>query len=299
MNADSKISSPAADAPDVTSGDINFYTNGRHMLKTQSSVMISSSPFLNDARIREWTATESLRRNGVDYPLLFGMMPLLEGIWASRDVAYIETLFDAERKAKPHIDAWMSEGFLSNMTLEALEKNPEGSLGRLLHDYMVEKGLSPELAPQVLNDPNLRPKSGIEYWDFRMSQTHDFYHILGEVGFGVTAEYFVTGFVTGNVFKHFSPELASKMMCTNTLIMFPWMTRCMLHYGEAWPMLWHNITHGYEMGLQSDLVVTRKFEEVLHLAPAAAREALGMRGFRGPVNCTPSSLVFGEGREIF
>ena len=86
MNADSKISSPAADVLDVTSGDINFYTNGRHMLKTQSSVMISSSPFLNDARIREWTATESLRRNGVDYPLLFGMMPLLEGIWASLGV---------------------------------------------------------------------------------------------------------------------------------------------------------------------------------------------------------------------
>ena len=68
---------------------------------------------------------------------------------------------------------------------------------------------------------------------------------------------------------------------------------------EAWPMLWHNITHGYEMGLQSDLVVIRKFEDVLHLSPAAAREALGMKGFRGPVNCTPSSLVFGEGREIF
>lgn len=299
--ADAGAIAPDADRnghEEVTSGNAVFYLNGRHNQKTKSSVLVSSSPWLNDARVREWISTENLRRNGADYPLLYGMPPLLEAIIETRDYDLIDSLAAEERKINRDFDRWLDAHFVSTYDLEALGKNPEGSIGRLVHDYMVEFDLSPQLSPQIIENPDWKPRSFIDYWDLRMGQTHDFYHILGEVGFSTVAEYFITGFVTGNVFKHVSPKLAGYMMTTNTLIMFPWMTRCMLHYGEAWPTLWHHLTHGYRMGQQSDKVFMARFEDVMHLPPAEAREALGMRGFEGVIDSVPAAMAFGEGRLI-
>jgi ubiquinone biosynthesis protein COQ4 len=46
------------------------------------------------------------------------------------------------------------------------------------------------------------------------------------------------------------------------------------------------------------MLFTAKFETILHLQPAQAREVLGWRGFRGPIDSKEASIVFGEGREI-
>ncbi|MFT4053650.1 MAG: Coq4 family protein [Novosphingobium sp.] len=286
-------------AEKITSGNAIFYLNGRRMVETPSSVLVSSSPWLNDARVREWIGTENLRRNGVDYPLLYGIVPLLQGIDDCRDIPALERLFAAERARNPAFDRFMEEGFLSTFTRDDLAQYGEGTVGGALYAYMIENDLSPNLHDKVMGDPDWRPKSSIEYWDLRMSQTHDFFHILGEVGFSTVAEYYVTGVMTGNVFRHVGAELAGHLMVSNTLVMFPWMTRCMLHYGEAWPALWHNISHGYEVGEQSDPLFSARFEGVLDKTPAEARAMLGMRGFRPPVDSSSASLVFGEGREIF
>ncbi|GAD48194.1 hypothetical protein NT2_02_02760 [Caenibius tardaugens NBRC 16725] len=300
MNAEAKIAPPENGADgELTSGNAVFYLNGRRILKTESSIPISSSPWLNDARMREWIATENLRRNGPDYPLLYGLPPLLNAIDDCRDHEYLEQLFADERKRNPAFDRFMEEGYLSAFRRDDLAQYAAGTVGHELYAYMIEHDLSPDLHDKVMADSGWKPAHSMEYWDLRMSQTHDFFHILGEVGFSTVAEYFVTGVMTGNVFQHVSPELASKLMSTNTLIMFPWMTRCMLHYGEAWPVLWHHITHGYEVGQKSDMLFSQKFEGVLHMTPAEARDALGMRGWRGRIDSTPATLVFGEGREIF
>ena len=69
-------------------------------------------------------------------------------------------------------------------------------------------------------------------------------------------------------------------------------------YPGAWPDLWRNLSYGYEVGQQSDMLFSARFEDILHLPPAQAREALGWRGHRGPVDSREASLIFGEGREI-
>ena len=175
---------------------------------------------------------------------------------------------------------------------------PEGSVGRQLFDYMDEYDLSPELNSRILADPDWKLANTIDYWNLRMGQTHDCYHILGEIGFGSVAEYFISGVVTGNAFRHLGPELAGALMTVNTLIMFPWMTRTMLHYPGAWPTLWRNLSYGNEIGQQSDMLFAAKFETITHLPPAEAREALGWRGFKGAIDSSEASLIFGEGREI-
>lgn len=259
---------------EVTSGEAVFYLNGRRKVRTESSVLISSSRWLNDARVREWTATESLRRNGHDYPLLYGLPTLMQAVDEVVDADHIERLVAEERRINPQFDLWLSEGFLSTYTKDDLRQFPEGSVGRQLFEYMDELDLSPELNSRLLADPDWKPANTFDFWNLRMGQTHDCYHILGEIGFGSVAEYFITGVVTGNAFRHLSPELAGALMTTNTLIMFPWMTRTMLHYPGAWPTLWRNLSYGYSIGQQSDMLFAAKFEDILHLPPAEAREAL-------------------------
>ena len=283
---------------EVTSGDPVFYRNARRKIATPSSALISSSPWLNDARIREWIAAESLRRNGADYPLLYGLPTLIEAIDQVRDFDRVEALIAQERRINPALDRWFEARFVSTYSREDLAQYPTGSIGRQLYDYMTDYDLSPQLDPRILANPDWKPVRDIEYFTLRSGQTHDFYHILGEVGFGTVAEYFITGVTTGDAFAHVSPELAGELQTINSLIMFPWMLRTMLHYPAAWPTLWKNLTYGYEIGEQSDMLFTARYEDVLHLAPADARAALGWRGFAGPKSSAAASLVFGEGREI-
>jgi len=292
------LAESAASDEKVTEGNPVVFMNGRRVPQTLSSVLISSSRWLNDPRIREWISTESLRRNGADYPLLYGMTELLQAIDSVRDLDRVERLIKAERRINPALDRWFEERFISTYTLDDLADNPPGSIGRLLYEHMESLGLSPELDPRRMADPSWSPKLDIEYYNLRTSQTHDFDHILGEVGFDVMAEIFPTGLRTGNMFAHVSPELAGELLVINTFIIFPWLLRTMLHYPEAWPTLWRNLTHGYEVGQQSDMLFTAKFEDVMHLSPAEARKALGVRGFRGPTDSRAASRIFGEGREI-
>lgn len=287
-----------ADDSEVTAGSPIFYLNGRRKLRTESSVPISSSRWLNDARVREWISTESLRRNGHDYPLLYGLPNLMQAVDEVADVAEVERLVARERETNAAFDAWLSDGFVSTYSREDLRAYPQGSVGNRLFAYMEEYDLSPELNSRILENPEWRPANTLDFWNLRMGQTHDCYHILGEVGFGSVAEYFITGVVTGNAFRHLSAELAGALMTVNTLIMFPWMTRTMLHYPGAWPTLWRNLQYGYEIGQQSDMIFAARFETILHLPPAEAREALGWRGFTGPTDSREASLIFGEGREI-
>lgn len=298
MKADVQSPSDDETAGEVTAGSAVFYLNGRHKLRTASSVPISSSGWLNDARVRDWMSTESLRRNGHDYPLLYGLPTLMQAVDEVRDVDHAERLVAQERARNPAFDRWLTEGFVSTYSKNDLRAYPEGSVGRQLFDYMDEFNLSPELNSRLLENPDWKPTNSIDYWNLRMGQTHDCYHILGEVGFGSVAEYFITGVVTGNAFRHLGPELAGALMTVNTLIMFPWMTRTMLHYPGAWPTLWRNLSYGYEIGQQSDMMFAAKFETILHLPPAEAREVLGWRGFTGPIDSKDASLIFGEGREI-
>lgn len=276
----------------------NVFLNGRREVPTLSSMLVSSSRWLNDARIREWIETESLRRNGEDYPLLYGLGELVKAIDEVRDRGRAERLIKEERRRNKALDRWFDERFVSTYTLENLGRNPPGSLGRLLHDQMKALGLEPELLPQRMENPGWSPESDLDYFTLRTGQTHDFDHLIGEVGFDVMAEIFPTGLRTGNMFAHVSPDLAGELLTTNSLIIFPWLMRTMLHYPAAWPTLWRNLSHGYEVGAQSACLFTVKWEDYLHMPPAEARRALGVRGFRGASSSEDASRVFGEGRLI-
>ena len=59
-------------------GDYSYLMKGIGSVETDSSVLVSSSRYLNDARVRDWVATHLLRRNGADVPTPSDSIQLVE-----------------------------------------------------------------------------------------------------------------------------------------------------------------------------------------------------------------------------
>ena len=57
-----------AQIAEVSEADLAYYNGAAKKSTTQSSVLISSSPYLNHPELRALIAQEMLRRNGADLP---------------------------------------------------------------------------------------------------------------------------------------------------------------------------------------------------------------------------------------
>ena len=53
---------------EVSQADFDYFNGSIKKISTESSVLVSSSPYLNNARLRDLIAQEMLRRNGADVP---------------------------------------------------------------------------------------------------------------------------------------------------------------------------------------------------------------------------------------
>jgi ubiquinone biosynthesis protein COQ4 len=121
--------------------DVPYLMRGRKEITTESSVLISSSKFLNDARIREWVVSQNLRKAGDDVPLTYGIPSLIAAIRELQDHERIETLFNAARKDWPELDRWLDERFLADLKKEDLEGYAPDTVGGVFHSYLVRQNL--------------------------------------------------------------------------------------------------------------------------------------------------------------
>lgn len=258
----------------------------------------STSRWLNDPRVRDWVSFHSLRKNDPGTSLIEGLAQMVQTIDEVRDRDRIERLIKEERRRNKALDRWFDDRFISTYSVADLGTHGEGSLGRLLYDYMVALDLTLELLPQRQGNPDWAPESDLDYFTLRTGQTHDFDHLIGECGFDVIGEVFPAGLRLGNIFTHLSPELAGELHTTNMFVTFPWLMRSVLHYPAVWNTVWDNFSHGHDVGRASPLLFTVRWEELLSLTPAEARRELGIKGFRGPRDNREASLIFGEGHLI-
>ena len=101
--------------------NIPYLARGVSLLGTDSSVLVSSSKYLNSASLREWIAKIALRMNGPDVPPASEMYELLPILNALRDFDHIEHMMTEERKVNPRLDAWFAEGFISDYKIDDLK----------------------------------------------------------------------------------------------------------------------------------------------------------------------------------
>ncbi|HET6970796.1 MAG TPA: Coq4 family protein [Phenylobacterium sp.] len=271
--------------------DVPYLMRGRRAVSTESSVLISSSKFLNDARIREWVVNENLRRNGRDYPMTYGIPSLIAAVREVQDQDRIEALFDEARRGWPELDRWFDDRYLSSLTKGDLKALPPESVGGIFYRYLTEQNLEIEIISRF------EPKTSFEYFFLRGVQIHDFMHILGGVGFDYLGETVPAFMKFGNLFKLFTPELAGALNVQNTLLTLPTFIRTLLHYPQCWPTVWRLAEQGMKIGETSEALFLPRYEDSLDLTPAEARLKFGVRNVVEG-DTTELSDIWSEGAQL-
>jgi len=250
--------------------DYSYLMKGIEKVETESSVLVSSSRYLNDARVRDWVATHLLRKNGSDIPTPSDSIQLVMMLREIQDIDHINALIKVERAKNPELDAWFTEGFVSTFEADDLKNCAPDTVGGIFYAELMSKGMSVNIVPPY------EPDSDYEYFQLRAGQVHDFEHIIGGGGFDFIGELVPYYMRLTNLFVHMSPELASELSVFSILASTRVLTRAVLHYPQTWLLTHDASLRGSEVGRNSAPIYLMKYEDVFNMTVPEARKALGI-----------------------
>jgi ubiquinone biosynthesis protein Coq4 len=144
-----------------------------------------------------------------------------------------------------HFKALVDEGWRpGRIDLQHLQTLPEGSLGRCYADQLISQGITPD----TLIDPTPITNAG-EFVVHRIRETHDIVHVLTGFGLDGDSEIGLQGF-----------NLAQNRSPVAVMLIFGAMLSSLQNDEPLEPLL-RALAHGFQMGLNADLVISRKLEE--------------------------------------
>ncbi|CAN5368281.1 hypothetical protein BH09PSE4_BH09PSE4_05170 [soil metagenome] len=238
-----------------------------------SSVLTSTSKYLNHAGLRDWVSTHFLRRNGPDRGTESDTADgLITALAQLSDTDEIERLIAAERDVNPAFRAWVDEAYIGPHSVEFFAGYAPGTIGWIYHDCLANKGFLVNLGRA-----SFEPKTTYEFMRFRMGQIHDFEHIITGGGFNSLGELFPYFVRLANVHRHLSPELAGELTKYYVLGGYRFPVRAGLHYPQIYLTVLDIMQRGIRIGMDSAPIFMARFEDVLHLTPVEARVALGVQ----------------------
>jgi ubiquinone biosynthesis protein COQ4 len=270
--------------------DYSYFTKNVSEAETISSVLRSSSKWLNHAGLRDWLVTQYLRRNGPDMPMpadtSSGLAQALDDL---RDVKEMTRLIDAEKEKKPEFKAWLEERPYMDLTLEDFAKFPPDSFGGIYYRYLVDNGYELNLSWGYE-----KPETDLDYIRIRSGQIHDFEHLMTGGGFNSLGEMLPYFFRQTNPFAHFSPELAARLSEIYLFGGYRLVLRAYLHYPQIWTVVVDLMQRGFRIGQESESSHMMRYEKALHLPIPEARDFLGYRHAED-VDTVEAGLIFAEG----
>lgn len=252
--------------------DVPYLQRGISPISTESSVLVSSSKYLNHPRLREWISTITLKRNGMDRPSQTEMYEVISILNEIQDLEYIEELFTEERKNKPELDRWLSDEFMSNYTQDDFNDYEEGTLGYIFNRDVIKQNFDIVIYEQA------KPKTQYEYFRFRSGQTHDLEHIMTGGDFHYMGELVPAWARITSHFKYFSPELAGELSVLSMFVNLRYTVRTMLHYPQVWPVCQNAVERGMRVGRESGPFFMARYEDAFALPLEEARAKLGYVG---------------------
>ena len=109
------------------------YFNGRiKTVTTESSVLVSSSKYLNNPALRDLIAQEMLRRNGHDLPNNAYIPEVAQSLMQLEDFPRIIGLFEAEKARLPRFREWCEKRALADFKKDEVKDCAPGTLGSAL-----------------------------------------------------------------------------------------------------------------------------------------------------------------------
>ena len=138
----------------MTNKETPYLMKGAKPPTSNSSILLSSSRYMNDPRLREAIALRMLGKNGRDLPSTYTLPALFQALSENEDYEELFTLFAQERAQNKAFDAWMSEGFLSTMSRDDFRDLHRARWGEFIMSIYTTVILNPILLP--LNNPKMR-----------------------------------------------------------------------------------------------------------------------------------------------
>jgi len=208
------------------------YFNGRiQKITTESSVLVSSSKYLNNPELRELIAQEMLRRNGPDLPNTAYIPEVAQILMQLEDYPRIIGLFEQEKARLPRFREWCEKRALADFKKDEVKDCAPGTLGAALHDFMVNSGYELDIfyrEIEVVNDLT---------WYLRQTAlTHDIEHIVSGFGPNHGGEVALLNANLHAKMRYFHPELACFFNRVQIYLKAKTIMKDGFHYAEAFAL---------------------------------------------------------------
>ena len=253
---------------------INFayLQSGAIAVQTASSILVSSSKYLNNATLRDWMTAHFLRRNGEDLPTpVDATLGLIQAMEKIRDVDKVLALMEREKQLNPRFKTWIEARFLSELAKEDFAKFPPDTFGGAYFKYLTDFGLEVSLGSKF---GTLR--NDLDFVFARVVQTHDLLHLVTGGQFNSLGEILPAFVQLSNIHQHMTTELAQFFCEYYIFIGTRFEMRSCLHYPSTWMTVMDMMRRAISIGFASESFLMMPYEEALHLSLPEARKKLGV-----------------------
>lgn len=212
----------------IDQGTLDYFNGAIKKIETTSSVLVSSSKYLNHAGLRDLISQEMLRRNGPDLPNTAFIPEVAQILIMLEDLPRIMQLFEEEKARLPKFREWCEKRQLADFKKDEVKHCAPGTLGAMLYDFMENSGYELDIfyrEVQVVND--------FTYYLRQTALTHDIEHMISGFGPNHGGE---VALLTANMHakcRYFHPELAAFINRIQSYLKAKTIMKDGLHYPEA------------------------------------------------------------------
>ena len=233
----------------------------------KSSVLISTSKYLNNPLFRDIYAQFGLKRDGHDLPAAYLIPELSRAFGEVTDYAQVFGALAAEKARIPEFAEWLDARFLSNFTPEAVAGCAPGTLGALIHDFIVKSGLDIDFMYTGA------PANDFEYLVKRRVQNHDIEHMVTGLDPSPVGEIALIVANTVANSNYFQGDFVHELNAYGSILTATSISRAGLHYPAVLPTLLEGMARGHALGAkQKKPFFMIRWEDYLDWQVSAIRE---------------------------
>jgi ubiquinone biosynthesis protein COQ4 len=239
--------------PDYEKQDREYMEGKARPLSEYGSVLMTSSRFLNSARMRDVYAQEGLRKDGRDVPATYMVHQAAMAIAELTDNDEIERLVAVEKAKNPEFAAWLDKRSLSNFTLDELKDFAPNTLGGIVYDYLYTNGFDLNHSKR-----GLVPTTDYTFLAKQKVVSHDIEHIVSGLGPNLIGEHALIACNLKCNYDYFSPELACELTRMSGFLMSTGVMKINLHTPHLMGEYLRAVAIGVEMaeGMKRPLLIT-------------------------------------------
>ncbi|WP_157216844.1 Coq4 family protein [Flavisphingomonas formosensis] len=215
-------------ASKVSDADLAYYNGSGPKITTESSTLISSSPYLNHPELRSLIAQEMLRRNGADLPNTAYIPNVVKIMMELEDYPKLMQLFEEEKARLPEFKNWLEGRKLSNFTVDEVKGGEPGTLRAVIYDFLAHSGYNIDHFYQ-----GMEIQSDFDFYLKERTHTHDIEHMITGFETDHCGEIALLAANLRATCKYFKPELAAFFLRTMCYLRAKTYMKSSLFYPES------------------------------------------------------------------